>query len=160
MHDPRLIEGNWTFQLVEERLVEAWGFLCRMPDREAAHLRVSVMSIWQQIVRQWGDAAPDAFSKRPRLGLRSHEVDRMDEALAWVELLRPHDRQLVGRVLPWLARGAVDIPWRKIKAEMGWIGSPDALRMRYGRAINKIAVKLSNGKDGVKFRQPQQFAPS
>ena len=35
-----------TFDMVEARLAEAWGFLMRMPDRELA---------WQRIQAMWPD---------------------------------------------------------------------------------------------------------
>lgn len=48
-------DGAVTFALVEERLVEAWGFLRRMPDREAGWLMdVRASSIYErgQLSRQ------------------------------------------------------------------------------------------------------------
>lgn len=127
----------WTFAAVEERLVEAWEFLGRMPDREAGWLKVGVSSIYRAIVREWNDYW-QTDDKPVRLGLRTAEVDRMNEALDWLEHVRPADRKLVGFVLQALARGHADPPWGGLCRPMGWGGHPDALRKRYSRAITRI----------------------
>lgn len=136
----------WTFRQVEDRLVEAWDFLCRLPDREAGWLRLSISGLWQQIIRQQADYRDGSFAAAPRVGLRAVEVDRMDEALGWLDMVRPADRMVIGHALPWLSRGAVEVPWMQIAADMGWAGTPDALRMRYGRAVARIAMGLSRGR--------------
>lgn len=132
----------WTFDAVEARLVEAWGFLGRMPDREAAWLRGGVSSIYRSIVREWNDYW-QTDDKPVRLGLRSAEVDRMNEALGWLDHVRPADRKLVGFVLQALARGYSDPPWRGLCRPMGWGGHSDALRKRYSRSITRIAHVLN-----------------
>lgn len=134
----------WTFALVEERLVEAWRFLQRLPDREAGWLRTNVMSLWREVV-------PDRLERfeeapRPRMGLRTAEVDRMNDTLAWLDHTRPADRKLIGLALRFLATEQASVEWVRIKRDLGWDGTPDALRMRYSRAITRIAHVL-NGTD-------------
>jgi hypothetical protein len=136
-------DAFWTFAAVEERLVEAWVFLGRMPDREANWLRAGVSSIYRSIVREWNDYW-QTDDKPVRLGLRSAEVDRMNEALGWLDHVRPADRKLVGFVLQALARGHSDPPWRGLCRPMGWGGHPDALRKRYSRAISRVCYVLNS----------------
>ena len=151
--------GRITFDGVVERLVEAWGFMGRMPDREAGWLRdVRAGAIYSrgQIGRQelWAlyqidsdDYDRDALPKLP--GLRSHEVDRREEALGWVEWVDPAHRRLVGMVLHVLHRGdEAQVPWGRIAKRLGWAGHPDTLSKRWSRAITRIAQRLSRGGNG------------
>lgn len=134
-------ETFWSFALVEERLIEAWRFLQRLPDREAGWLRTHVMSLWREVVpdrlERFEEAAP------VRLGLRSREVDRMEETLAWLDHTRPVDRRLIGFVLRYLAMDQAHPEWLTIRTQMGWDGTPDALRKRYNRSITRIAHALN-----------------
>lgn len=145
-----------TFDAVEARLVEAWGFLRRMPDPEAAWLRspgASTIYARGQLSRQelWAayqiDSADYDRDQLPKLpGLRSAEVDRMEETLGWLEWVEPRDRRLVGVVLAQLDRGETRPSWQAARTKLGGGIEPDTLRKRYGRALNAIAVRLSNGK--------------
>lgn len=147
-------DGFWTYEAVEERLVEAWGFLARLPDREAAWLRVGVSSIYRSVVREWNDYW-QTDDKPVRLGLRSAQVDRMDEAMGWLDHVRPADRRLIGLVLHVLSHGYSEPPWKGLCAPMGWGGHPDALRKRYSRALAHIAAMLN----GADFRQVTMSSP-
>jgi hypothetical protein len=151
--------SDWTFDRVVERMVEAWGFLWRMPDREAGWLRdVQASTIYErgQISRQdlWAlyqidsdDYDRDAMPKRP--GLRTAEVDRMDEALGWVEWVEPAHRRLVGVVLQTLHRNEeAQLPWRRIARKIGWAGHPDTLAKRWSRSVTRIAQRLARAETG------------
>lgn len=151
--------SDWTFDRVVERMVEAWGFLWRMPDREAGWLRdVQASSIYSrgQISRQdlWAlyqidsdDYDRDAMPKLP--GLRTAEVDRMDEALGWVEWVDPAHRRLVGMVLQSMHRGdEAQVPWGRIAKRIGWAGHPDTLSKRWSRAVTRIAQRLDRAQSG------------
>ncbi len=133
----------WTHEAVEERLIEAWLLLHRMPDREAAWMRQTVMSLWRQVKREWDSYSQDSEDVRLLLGARAVEVDRMNEALDWLGHVRPIDRKLVGLVIKIKARGYGEVPWTLIRARLGWDVSADACRKRYGRAIHAIALKLN-----------------
>ena len=143
-----------TFDSVEERLVEAWGFLRRMPDREAGWLKdVRASSIYErgQLSRQelWAlyqlDSDDYDSDARPRMpGLRSVEVDRMDQALGWIGWVDSRDRKLVGIILGQLHSGASRPAWKSAAKAIGWAGHTDTLAKRYSRAITRIAVKLDN----------------
>ncbi len=142
-----------SFARVEEQLVEAWGYLRRLPDREERWVRGRVVSLiyrrggltereaWEHYRVDSDDYHRDALPKP--LPLRPDEVDRMDATLAWVEWVPERDRRLVGIVLTWRERTDEEIRWGKIAKRLGWGGSPDALRKRYGRALNVICSRLS-----------------
>lgn len=145
-----------TFELVEERLVEAWGYLLRMPDRERGFHRVAAS--WPDMRRHtafgdYGDMDADARPKKP--GLRTAEVDSMEEALGWVEWVPERHRSLIGLVLGMLQR--IDDPdwiWIADRIDGGRGPGPDACRMRYNRAITRICERLNGaeirGVEGVK----------
>lgn len=132
-----------TFEAVEARLVEAWGYLLRMPDREGAWQRLRAN--WPDVRRHnhfgdYGDMDPDARPRPP--GLRTAEVDRMEEALGWVEWVGERDRRLIGVVLGQLQR--VDRPeWEAVARRIDASVRPDAYRMRYGRALYRICRRLN-----------------
>lgn len=139
-------EGGVTFAAVEERLLEAWGFLRRLPDREAGWVKVKAM--WPNLRRHtmfgdYGDMEQDAPRSLP--GLTVAELRRMDEALAWVEQVAPRERKLIGLVLRRMDRERAARPhwidaaldWRR---DTGEEVQPDTLRMRYGRALRAICV--------------------
>lgn len=134
---------GWTFADVQDRLVEAWGFLARLPDREAGWLRVQ--AIWPDVRRHhafgdYGDMDPDA---RPALpGLSTVEVGRMEEALGWLQHVPERDRKLVGMALAQLQRAARP-EWVWIARRFGGVAEPDAYRMRYGRALTRICRALN-----------------
>jgi hypothetical protein len=141
-----------TFTDVEERLVEAWGFLRRLPDRERG---------WQTIRANWPDTlrhtwfgdypSSDAESAPCAPGLRTAEVARMEEALAWVAWVPERDRRLLGLVLSALDRGEAQAPWIDLAHVIGAGATPDALRMRYGRAVSRIAAMLAKGRKPPAF---------
>lgn len=144
--------GFWTFDDVEQRLIEAWGFLRRMPDRESGWMRPAVMSIWKLVTlterEAWllyetksDDYHRDALPRPP--GLRASEVDRMEEALEWMRFVPERDRRLVGLAIERLERGETQVPWRKLLVLLGVRRGADGLRMRYSRAITAIANALN-----------------
>lgn len=141
------MKREWTPDAVQEGFVQAWESLRRLPDREAAWMRSGTSSLWRQVQREWGAYSPDSDDVRLTLGLRTVEVDQMEAALGWLELLRPDDRRLIGAVLPMLARGYSRIPWGRIKARHGFEGSPDAIKKRYRRAMQMVAAALNTGID-------------
>lgn len=142
------VEGSdyWTFALVEEKMIEAWGFLMRMPDRERGWLASCARSSMPAVVRSNRDG--DYFeTQQGRPGLRAHEVTLVERALigegAWIEWVPTRDRELVATVLTvkgWHLSGGFH--WSDVADEMDWAAGPDALRKRYSRAVGRIAAKL------------------
>ena len=141
----KMEDGFWTFDLVQERLVEAYGFLRRLPDREAGWLRTTTMGLWREVKREWGDYV-DA-DERPRIpGLTRNEVARMDEALEWLGWVKPESRKIVGTALRQLHNGYSRIAWGEMTPDPTQPGSSDRLRMAYGRALNVICRRLNSAK--------------
>ncbi|MFW2829889.1 hypothetical protein [Sphingomonas sp. ID0503] len=141
----------WTFASVEERLIEAWGFLRRMPDREAGWLRTSTMSLWRQSVSDRSERWLDRDEDRPvRVGLRTAEVERMTEALQWVERWgRPVDMPVLAEAIAFQAEERDRPDWFVIWERVNNGSSPDALRKRYDRAISGFAIRLNRLISGV-----------
>ena len=147
-------EGCWTFDDVEQRLIEAWGFLRRMPGGGASPYAKD--GPWAQIRREWGDYVDRdevrERESRPRGSLRAAEVDRMNEALDWVRFVRPEDVRLLGLAVATLESGGSQVRWTSLAGRVGLrtvtgrLLGADALRMRYARAISAIAATLNGGK--------------
>lgn len=149
-------DAFWSFDRVQERLIEAWGFLHRLPDRERQWMRepgAATIYARGQLSRHelWSlyriDSDDYDRDQRPKLpGLRSVEVDRMWEALGWIEWVTGRDRKLVGIAIGQMARGAARPSWVGAARSLGWGGHPDTLAKRYATAINRIAINLTRRK--------------
>ncbi|QIG79979.1 hypothetical protein [Stakelama tenebrarum] len=151
-----MIEANGllSYDEVQERLVEAWGFLMRMPDRERGWLRSGVSSIYREFrlseAEAWrlyqidsDDYHGDARPKLPPLS--SVEVDRMEEALAWVSAYAPRrDCGLIGVVLAQLQRSARP-SWEEAADKIGGDAAPAALSRRYERAMGAVCRGVNAG---------------
>lgn len=139
----------WTFEMVEERLVEAVEFL----DRVVANGRFPFAKDgpWSQVMR---DRLVDYVDvddlrergARVRGGLRAAEVDRMEETLNWIRFVpaRANLRRLVGCVAIYRSQGGSQVDWLEVKRRMATGDSPDALRMAYSRCIQRICQRLSH----------------
>jgi len=138
----------WTFWTVQERLVEAIGFLDRVTP--SGYNPYASDGPWSQIRPEWGDyidrdARRETLS-RERGGLRAQEVDRMDATLAWIELVKPKPgvRKLVGVVLIQLHNGGSRPRWAEVKATLRSKQSTEVLRKTYSAAIERIADRLNS----------------
>jgi hypothetical protein len=149
-----LIEDRgWTFAAVQERLVEAMITCWRQPDGERAWQRVVASDgPWRLVMAEAGDydggrgagAARAEAAIRPA-SLTRRELAEMEEAFAWCDALRPEERRIVGLAIAALAGGRREVPWRALLRPMGLERGADGLRMRYGRAIARIAARLNGG---------------
>jgi hypothetical protein len=143
--------GGWTFDAVQERLVEAMIICWRNPDRERGWQQLR--SAWPEVLRELsagdydargGDLSSSDVSIRPA-SLTRAEVGEMEEAFGWLDAVPPHDRKLVGLAIVELARGRREVSWLRLLRAMGLTRGSDGLRMRYGRAIAGIAARLNGG---------------
>ncbi|SEM88377.1 hypothetical protein SAMN05192583_1395 [Sphingomonas gellani] len=141
----------WTFDMVQDRLVEAMITCWRQPDRERAWVRGGSDGPWHLIMPEPGDydargglETGGEVMIRPA-SLTRQEVGEMEEAFGWTEMLNPLDRKLIGLAIAHLARGGREVPWRRLLAPMGLKRGADGLRMRYGRALNAICVAKNGG---------------
>ncbi|SNS53509.1 hypothetical protein SAMN06295912_108131 [Sphingomonas laterariae] len=145
----------WTFQAVQDRLVEAWGFQRAVASVMPAGARASD-GPWHLVIRDRADMAEQSLAGHElvsigRATLRPEEVDRMDEALGWVVHVRADDVRLLALAIGALERSGHRIAWSDIaprcglRTKLGHLMGPEALKMRYRRAIKDIAVALNGG---------------
>ena len=147
----RTLPDHWTFEAVEDRLVEALMTCWRHPDRERGWQRLR--SAWPDVLREvsagdydarGGDHSSSDVVIRPAAMTR-RDTAEMEEAFGWVDRLDAGDRKLVGIVIAQLARGQREVRWRHLLRPMGLKRGADGLRMRYSRAIASIAEALNGG---------------
>lgn len=152
----------WTFEAVQDRLVEAMITCWRNPDRERGWQRVR--STWPEITREQaagdydargGDLSSSDVEIRPA-ALTRRDVAEMDEAFGWVDAIAPDDRKVVGLVVVQLARGAREVPWTYLLKQMGLKHGVHGLRKRYGRAIADIAARLNGGNPPPSVSTPEK----
>lgn len=137
----------WTFELVQERMIEAMGFLDRVTP--SGYNPYATDGPWSQIRKEWSDYV-DRDERREALarergGLRSAQVDRMEETLRWIELVKakPGLRKLVGVVLLQLLNGGSQPRWADVRKTLRTKQSAEVLRKTYSAAITTIAEKLN-----------------
>jgi hypothetical protein len=140
----------WTFDLVEERLIEAAALWNRAP-RVGAGGGYATDGPWHLVLREWGDW--DAHEDKPLrpAQLTRYEVGRRDEATAWVEAyVEPEeDRRILWLALYQKADGRRP-DWAWIMKQIGWKRGRDGVRMRYRRVVTRVAQGLDNDKIAVR----------
>jgi len=133
-----------TFEAVEARLVEAVRLCWRMPGN---HWPFAKDGPWSLIQKDWWDW--DARDERPipRSPLSRVEVMERDEAVAWLRLIPgDEDRRLVLLAVTQLAKATSDrarVSWLKLLRPLGKTHGADGLRMRYGRVLNALTVRIN-----------------
>ncbi|APR54838.1 hypothetical protein CA223_06765 [Sphingomonas koreensis] len=152
----------WTFEAVQDRLVEAMLTCWRHPDRERGWQRVR--STWPEITRELGAGDYDArggestssdVAIRPA-SLTRRDVREMEEAFGWMGAIAPDDRKIVGLAITQLARGRREVAWRVVLRSMGLRHGSDGMRMRYGRAIAAVADRLNGGNPRASVSTPEK----
>lgn len=137
----------WSFETVQDRLVEALLTCWRYPDRERGWQ--ALRSAWPEITRDvWAgdyDARGGDGTSAPLVtaAMTRADVVEMEEAFGWLTTIDPEDRKLIGRAIVQLARGKREVSWVEMLGRMGLDHGADGLRMRYARAINAICVAQS-----------------
>ena len=155
-----------TWQQAEDELLAAVEYLGAMPDRERGFLSAGSRSGWPEIVRSaregdYGDGQGLGGAARPRLQLSRKHVDLLDRVLLAPEAVAMaipvQHRRLVGRVLvAKLDDRGEGFAWSRIWEREGGFASKtttDALRMRYERAVARVAVAMEVRNSGVARRQ-------
>lgn len=138
-------DSFWTFEAVQERLVEALTLWRRAPDRERGWLHVK--AYWPEMRRHhhYGDYA-DAEATPRALPLSRADVARMTEAAEWLAFVPERDRRLVVLALSEFAGGASQVSWSRLKRAMDIQFGVHGLRKRYSRAITGICTALNRRK--------------
>jgi hypothetical protein len=145
------------FEATEDMLVDAWGYLMRMPDRDRSFLQSGQRSWWPQIVRDVIDdcTAEDAPRSMP-LGRREMAV--LDRVFLDVDCLvmevAVDIRPLLAVVLAMKSRPARGgFRWEQVWDRMGGQAcgvSSDGLRARYDRAVRRVGVVDAQRRDAAK----------
>ncbi|UAK24197.1 hypothetical protein [Sphingomonas nostoxanthinifaciens] len=147
----------WSFAMVEERMIEAVGFLDRCTRGGGSPFAGD--GPWSQIIRDrnaaaqvggevadWIESDMDGAAKA-RGGLRAAEVDRMEQALEWIRYVkdRARLRPLVGIVLQQKLHYGRDarVDWAEVKRRLRSGDTHDVLRMGYSRSIATICMQLN-----------------
>lgn len=146
------LEGlSWTFDTVEDRLIEAAACWRRAPGGQRKQI-MATDGPWHLIVADAGDydaRGGDGVSSdvvlRPA-SLSRAEVGRMEEATRWVELyVGESDRRIVWMALFHKADGRTP-DWRWIMGQVGLRRGVDGVRMRYNRAVGAIAKAVDRAR--------------
>jgi hypothetical protein len=161
-------DAFWTFDAVQEELIEALRLLWRLPSGGREPSRFATDGPWQHLTRAvraeagkmammelWRieqEEAARAGRALQHVPLKAEEVTWMNERLEWLDLAPERDRKLVFEAVWQLARGQAKVSWTRIRKRMlahpAWRDvavSPKALGQRYSRAIAAIAMTLNAG---------------
>ena len=142
----------WTHDEVERRLQEAMTTLRRLPMPRNG-MPVGDRSHWPEVARSFweiygGTGAEhrreiDADRNRTKLPPLPHQVERMDEALGWLHMIRDrrHRKVVFARSHIWPDSDRPITSWVKLQKEMGVCR--ETLRRWYRIGIRDIAVTLS-----------------
>ena len=140
----------WTFEAVQEALVEAVGLWRRSPGSGASPFATD--GPWQWMVREGAKGDYDArggfdtssdVPLRP-LPLTRDEVAKRDAVSEWLGFVgAAQDRKLVVMATEYLARGRQRVPWRTIKHRMGIKFGEGGLKKRYDKSLFAIAAALN-----------------
>lgn len=144
------LEGFWTFDAVEQRLVDAMRNWWRAPDPDARFsLGGRISAAWRNYfpdrrdLAVWGMLAEIAADQPKALPLSRADLQRMTEAADWLKHIPAEDRRLVVLALAKLAAGHKRVPWLKLKRRLGVEYGADGLRMRYSRALTAVCNQLN-----------------
>jgi hypothetical protein len=139
------LQGYWSFEDVEERLVEAALLWHRSPG--GGKWPFAGDAPWHLADRELYGPDVDKDAPIRPLPLIRAEVARRDEASAWLVYVPERDRRLVCLAVVDKAKHG-RTSWTRLKKALGVRFGVDGLRRRYERAITAIAVGLS--KAGVR----------
>ncbi|WP_343526730.1 hypothetical protein [Sphingomonas sp.] len=132
-----------TFEAVEARLVDAVRLCWRMPG---GHWPFASDGPWHLIQKDWWDWDARDEKPIPRDPLSRLEMEERDEAVAWLRLIPDdRDRRLVVLAVTQLAKGGdrARVSWVKLLRPIGKTHGADGLRMRYGRVLGALTVRIN-----------------
>ncbi|GAB5481255.1 MAG: hypothetical protein Pars92KO_10120 [Parasphingorhabdus sp.] len=145
--------GLWTFDMVQDRMVEAVRTWWRTPGRVGpskgspfasdipAELIVREANMGDYDERGYLGTSSDV-PLRPAAMTRA-DVDARDVASDWMAFVPESDRRLVSLALVYLARGRASVPWMQLKRDMGIAVGAGGLQRRYEKAIGSVAKALN-----------------
>ncbi len=104
---------------------------------------------WNLIQGEQGDYAGDgqdgvSSSAAPRTPLDAAEVGEYQRIVGWMQMIDdPADRRMVWLATARLAAGEGRVPWTAVKRWIGSERSPDALVLRYRKALALVVCRLN-----------------
>lgn len=148
-------QGRWTFDMVQEQMVEAVRIWWRTPGRVGpGRGPYAGDGPWELMVREaWlgdydargGDGVSSDVPLRSAAMTRA-DVAARDQASDWLIYVPERDRKLVVMALGQLAGGKSRVSWMALRRPMGVKIGAHGLRRRYTRAIGGIADALNRRK--------------
>jgi hypothetical protein len=151
----------WTFDAVEERLIEAmllwrrspgggkWPFAGDAPWQlmtRATRIEEGGFKGRDRQLRMQAEDAEEAqrMEGRERWGaLNRDEVERRDEASEWLGWIGEESRKVVVLALTQRARGGDQVDWARIRLQLGLTIGRFGMYRRYTRAITAIVKRLN-----------------
>lgn len=135
-----------SFDDVQDRLVEAIDV--RLRSQGSGYWPFASDGPWHLIQRDWEQLVNDALQGRDaplrRRAPSRAELAAMRVRLEWLMLVaKDDDRRLLVVALTKLARGHAQVPWRALVEDRPRWRAPDALRMRYGRALSALTMRVN-----------------
>jgi hypothetical protein len=132
-----------TYDDVQDRLIEAVQLHWRT---ERGSWPFAGDGPWHLIAKEdlnefTGGRSPAAM---PRIPLGKAEVATMREAFGWLLLVSDDlDRRVIVLAVTERAKGAKRVPWKVVARAAGGRHEPDALRMRYIRALGALTQRVN-----------------
>lgn len=130
----------WTYDLVQERLVDAMRLWWRSPG--GGRWPFAGDAPWWMIRAEWADYPDPDAPPRP-LPLSRAQIAERDEASEWLRMVPDRDRKLVVLALVQLASGHKRVRWSRVREQISVDISRRGLGQRYSRALAGIARALN-----------------
>lgn len=149
----------WTFEGVEERLVETVRCWWRMPG--GGHWPFATDGPWHLIKSELYGPDVDRDAPLRPLPLRRAEIAAMEEATEWMTWVAEDKRRILVLGIGQLARGRRQVRWGEIKRTLGIALGSGGLEWRYSQAVALIANVLNAmagnvyAPKGVRVRYPR-----
>lgn len=139
----------YTPWYVEARLVSAIATYSALPDRDRKYLTYKSSMpapIDPHAYPDTWDASEQVYrmAKPVRLAPTAKQISLADEAIEWLGLASESQRPVVNIGIVMKSRGVDLIPWSHMRKMLKWWDvSPDAIRKRYFRGLDKISDSLN-----------------
>lgn len=132
-----------TYDDVEARLIDAVQLQWRT---ETGSWPFASDGPWHLIRKEWSDWDARDAKPMPRIPLSKADMVRMREAFGWLLLVEDDlDRRVIMLSVTERAKGPKRVPWKRVARAVGgaYAFAPDALRMRYIRAMGALTQRVN-----------------
>lgn len=132
-----------SFADIEGRLIEAMQ-LCW--QSEGGNWPYASDGPWHLVTRELYGPDVDKDAPLRKLPLTRAQVARRDEAIGWLALAPEADRRLIVLAVAERAKGAAQVPWRKLLRKMGLPLGAGGLSWRYSKAMGVMVQRVNRGR--------------